>query len=165
MQICEKKLAEHWLRNWEPQQQAPYIVLGNKWISYDDSESLRLKSQYVKDLGLAGAMVWSIETDDFLNICGNGQFPLLKVISSVMRGETSTTNIPTTTVASTTEIIETEPPSESFFCTSDGVYRDHIDCAIFYICSGANMYKFTCPNGLLFDIKTKTCNWPSQVEC
>lgn len=159
------KLTEHWLKNWEPQQQAPYLILGNRWISYDDVESLKLKSQFVIDLGLAGAMVWSIETDDFLNVCGNGKFPLLRVINSVVRQEVYvTTNVPSTE-ATTTEIIETKPPTETFVCLSDGVFRDSENCATFYICSGENMYKFTCPNGLLFDLNTKTCNWPSEVDC
>lgn len=172
LQICEKRLAEHWIRNWEPQQQAPYLVLGNRWISYDDIESLTLKSQFVKDLGLAGAMVWSIETDDFLGICGNGRYPLLTVINSVVRQEASaTTNLPsatdatTTNLPSTTDATTTKAPSESFVCLSDGVFRDSENCAAFYMCIGVNMYEFTCPNGLLFDLNSKTCNWPSEVDC
>lgn len=152
-------MSEHWLRIWETQQQAPYLVFGQNWISYDDNESLTLKSQFVKDLGLAGAMVWSIETDDFLGVCGNGKFPLLKVVSSIMLNEvteeTPTTNSPTTTTAATDE----------FVCSSDGVFRDPKDCSKFYICSGASSFAFTCPNDLLFDLNTKTCNWPSQVDC
>jgi len=162
-EICEKKLSEHWLRIWETQQQAPYVVLGKHWISYDDTESLTLKSQFVKDLGLAGAMVWSIETDDFLGVCGKGKFPLLSTISSIVRDEvteeTSTTSRPT----SSTEQIATEP-SETI-CRSDGVFRDPEDCAIFVVCSGSTFFEFTCPNGLWFDLNTNTCNWPSQVNC
>jgi hypothetical protein len=36
-------------------------------------------------------MVWSIETDDFLNTCGLGKFPLLTTINSgLSRSQTST---------------------------------------------------------------------------
>ncbi|KAG4071657.1 hypothetical protein HA402_011811 [Bradysia odoriphaga] len=159
-EICEKKLSEHWSRIWEPQQQAPYLIFNKNWISYDDSESLTLKAQFVKDLGLAGAMLWSIETDDFIGNCGKGKFPLLNVVSSIIRSgvteETTTTISPTTT--------STSEPTE-FICPSDGLFRDPKDCSRFYLCAGANKYDFFCPNGLLFDINSSTCNWPNLVDC
>jgi hypothetical protein len=43
----------------------------------------------VKDNGLGGAMIWSVETDDFLGVCGAGKFPLLVAINSVLTGKTS----------------------------------------------------------------------------
>jgi hypothetical protein len=43
----------------------------------------------VKDNGLGGAMIWSVETDDFLGVCGAGKFPLLIAINSVLTGKTS----------------------------------------------------------------------------
>jgi hypothetical protein len=47
------------------------------------------QAQYVKDNGLGGAMIWSVETDDFLGVCGSGKFPLLVAINSVLTGKTS----------------------------------------------------------------------------
>jgi chitinase len=53
------------VRMWDAQAQAPY--LWNKdtrtFISYDDPESLRLKSAYIRDKGLAGAMFWEYSND------------------------------------------------------------------------------------------------------
>jgi hypothetical protein len=34
-------------------------------------------------------MIWSVETDDFLGVCGAGNFPLLVAINSVLTGKTS----------------------------------------------------------------------------
>ena len=44
---------------------APYSYNGPYWVSYDSVESIRIKSQWVNTLGLGGAMVWSIEADDW----------------------------------------------------------------------------------------------------
>jgi hypothetical protein len=37
----------------------------------------------VLDKGLAGIMAWSIESDDFNNICDGGAFPLLTTVNKV----------------------------------------------------------------------------------
>jgi chitinase len=53
------------VRMWDSQAQAPY--LWNKdtrtFISYDDPESMRLKSAYIRDHGLAGVMFWEYYGD------------------------------------------------------------------------------------------------------
>jgi chitinase len=34
-------------------------------VSFDDPAMVRHKSQYIKKLGLGGAMVWALDLDDF----------------------------------------------------------------------------------------------------
>jgi chitinase len=58
-------------------------------VYYVNVISFQTQAQYVKDKGLGGAMIWSVETDDFLGICGAGKFPLLTAINSVLTGKTS----------------------------------------------------------------------------
>ena len=38
---------------------------GDRWVSYDDEHSVRLKAEFAFDMKLGGVMVWSVETDDF----------------------------------------------------------------------------------------------------
>lgn len=47
------------------------------------------KTDYIKKHGLAGAMAWSIETDDFLGT-GGKKYPLLNVLNRELRGDSST---------------------------------------------------------------------------
>jgi len=52
-------------RRWDPVAQAPFLWNGEKriFVSYDDPESLRIKSRYVLDHGLAGTMFWEYYAD------------------------------------------------------------------------------------------------------
>lgn len=50
------------------------------WVSFDDGNSLSIKVAFAQRLGLAGVMVWSMDTDDFSGQCGPA-FPLLTSIN------------------------------------------------------------------------------------
>ncbi|KAG8175504.1 hypothetical protein JTE90_009138 [Oedothorax gibbosus] len=66
--------------------QAPHAVKDRNWIGYDDIKSLSLKVDYLMKMKLAGAMVWSLETDDFHGKCHGYRFPLLQSINAVLNG-------------------------------------------------------------------------------
>jgi len=86
-EICEKMTAEpgQWTTVIDPSYQAPYSFKGLEWIGYDSIESITTKAAYARDLGLAGGMVWSVETDDFHGNCGQGAFPLINAIARTIR--------------------------------------------------------------------------------
>lgn len=63
----------------------PYAYNGNQWVSYDDKNMLRKKSELVRSLGLGGGMIWALDLDDFKNHCGEGAHPLLSEIQRVLR--------------------------------------------------------------------------------
>ena len=52
----------------------PYAYSGNQWVGYDDEHMVRVKTQYIKDYGLGGVMVWAIDLADFNNDCGDGRY-------------------------------------------------------------------------------------------
>ncbi|KAF5270887.1 hypothetical protein FQR65_LT05404 [Abscondita terminalis] len=72
-------LLNQWDRVWDNVQKVPYMYKGNQWISYDDEVSVALKATYIKNTGLGGAMVWSIETDPIYTTV-NGINPIIKTI-------------------------------------------------------------------------------------
>jgi GH18 family chitinase len=59
-EICEelRDLNSGWNVTTEKHHLAPYMVKGVKWVSYDDEASVRKKSQFAYDQGLAGIMTW-----------------------------------------------------------------------------------------------------------
>jgi len=68
---------------------APYAYNGPYWISYDDEDSVALKTKYANLLGLAGMFGWSIETDDFEGRYHDQPYPLLRKVNEVVAsGET-----------------------------------------------------------------------------
>ena len=62
---------------------APYIYNGPYWIGYDDVDSVSIKAKWINYMGLGGAMVWSIEADDFSGVYGS-KYPLVSVIKNIM---------------------------------------------------------------------------------
>ena len=67
----------------------PYAHKGNQWVGFDDVETIKQKSQYIKDNGFGGGMIWALDLDDFNNMCGCEKYPLLKTINRVLRNYNS----------------------------------------------------------------------------
>ncbi|HLO03187.1 MAG TPA: glycosyl hydrolase family 18 protein [Symbiobacteriaceae bacterium] len=63
--VVEKDLLGKWgfERHWHAKSQVPYLWNGASFVSYDDPQSMALKAGYVKQKGLAGAMIWEISQD------------------------------------------------------------------------------------------------------
>uniref|UniRef100_A0A224YJQ1 chitinase n=1 Tax=Rhipicephalus zambeziensis TaxID=60191 RepID=A0A224YJQ1_9ACAR len=98
-EICDQlKASKDWKITRDPKVVAPVAVKGNLWIGYDDAQSLTAKVLFARSHGLAGAMVWSIETDDFSGTCGGTKNPLLRAIKDAL--QSNTTILPPTTVTS-----------------------------------------------------------------
>ena len=74
----------HWQTFVDSCYQAPYMHNGPYWIGYDDEASLAIKAEFVNHLGIAGAFVWSIDTDDFNGDNSDESFPLMKTINRAL---------------------------------------------------------------------------------
>ena len=73
-----------WSLVWEKCHQAPYMFNDNKWVSYDNERSIRLKADFAWAKKLGGVMVWSIETDDFKGLCGDEKYPMMRALNNAL---------------------------------------------------------------------------------
>lgn len=109
-EICEMFKQQSWNEQYDEERHAPYAHNDLQWITYDNvrytylpiekyylnkfimhinyffciSRSIKKKTELIKKLDLGGAMVWSIETDDFSGICGE-KYPLLNTLINGIR--------------------------------------------------------------------------------
>ena len=63
--IAQNMLGHGFTRYWDSAASAPYLYssVKNVFVSYDDPESLSLKSKYVTEHGLGGVMFWEYSND------------------------------------------------------------------------------------------------------
>lgn len=83
-QFCLKLQNESWTERIDYKAKVPYAVKDEDWVSYDDARSITAKINYAKKLNVTNVMIWSIETDDFLGLCGDVVNPLLHAINDAL---------------------------------------------------------------------------------
>lgn len=73
----------------------PYLHWQWEWVSFDSPKSVAAKADYIKRLGLGGAMIYSLNADDYSGLCNTRgtqvKFPLLWSINNSLFGNDSST--------------------------------------------------------------------------
>lgn len=67
---------------WDEEMQVPYMVKGDLWVGFDDERAIRNKMNFIINNGYGGAMVWTLDLDDFTGtVCGgNVKYPLISIM-------------------------------------------------------------------------------------
>ncbi|CAK1601451.1 unnamed protein product [Parnassius mnemosyne] len=70
----------------------PYLYKNLEWVSFDSPQSVTEKAKYIKEHNLRGAMLYSLNADDFAGVCdskpnGNLRFPLAESVKNVLKSE------------------------------------------------------------------------------
>ncbi|XP_064486918.1 chitinase-3-like protein 2 [Ornithodoros turicata] len=69
-EICYNVYRHNWARVFDAITGCPYAFLGNEWVTYDDSDSLRAKASFIRNQTLAGAALLNVQADDYFGLCG-----------------------------------------------------------------------------------------------
>jgi chitinase len=85
-EVCEMLKDPATIYVWDNEMQVPFCYKDDQWVGFDDERSIKNKMQWIKDNGFGGAMVWTVDFDDFHGICGNGNYPLISIITQELLG-------------------------------------------------------------------------------
>lgn len=84
--ICKYILENGWTRRYETKTSTgPHAFYGSTWAGYDDVQSIREKAEMVKNVNYGGLMFWSLDHDDHSDFCGDGKFPLIGSVKSIIK--------------------------------------------------------------------------------
>ncbi|XP_064333115.1 chitotriosidase-1 isoform X2 [Camelus dromedarius] len=161
-EICSWKGAtEHRIED----QKVPYAFQGNQWVGFDDVESFKAKVSYLKQKGLGGAMVWTLDMDDFAGFfCNQGQYPLIKMLSLELSLSRVPLGPPEPEAPAPGQPSEPEHDSslgQDAFCQgkADGLYPNPLDRTSYFTCSRGWLFQQSCPRSLVFSTSCKCCTW------
>ncbi|WAR13234.1 CHIA-like protein [Mya arenaria] len=180
-EICAMQESGKGRTIWQAEQHTPYYVNGNLWVGFDNKRSITEKVKWLMDNKFGGAMVWSLDLDDFRRTCRTSieRYPLLSTVNRLLasgqqpttpdrRIETTTSRQKNHTVVTTTSSSTTTIHSKTeFTCTgkTDGYYADPSSCKRFYRCIFQRKYEFSCPGTLVFNPNAGFCDWPRNYPC
>jgi len=162
-EICDLVQNKGWKVVHDPSgSMGPYAYKDTQWVSFDDSKMIQYKSQYVKNMGLGGAMIWALDLDDFRNKCGCETHPLLKTINRELRGLSPGQQ--DCNFAGNYRVNDIEvSPSPYSKCTGGNFARVSGDCAKYLVCNNGDYQEVQCPPGLHWN--RDRCDWPESAGC
>ncbi|GAB6020734.1 hypothetical protein CHUAL_003398 [Chamberlinius hualienensis] len=152
---------------WDTEQLIPFAYKGNQWVGFDDERSIKGKMDWLKTEGYGGAMVWSLDLDDFRGHCGGPGYPLLDMINKELKdygvpgtvyGQDAESTINSPIKVDANELVCKE--AEGFI----SYHKDLKDCKMYYMCEGERRHHMACPSNLVFNLNESVCDWPENVE-
>uniref|UniRef100_UPI00398EAE44 acidic mammalian chitinase-like n=1 Tax=Pristiophorus japonicus TaxID=55135 RepID=UPI00398EAE44 len=75
-------------KGWMEEQEVPYAYKDDEWVTYDNLKSYEKKVEWLKNNSFGGAMVWTIDTDDFKGtFCNQGKSPLINKLKTMLSSD------------------------------------------------------------------------------
>ncbi|XP_068230697.1 acidic mammalian chitinase-like [Palaemon carinicauda] len=71
----------------DEESRVPYATRNKDWISYEDSQSISEKVQWIKNQGFAGVMTWNLNCDNWAGLHSGKKFELNHVIKEILSGD------------------------------------------------------------------------------
>ncbi|XP_050423223.1 probable chitinase 10 [Adelges cooleyi] len=175
-EICYRILKKNWRIVQDPLgTMGPYAYNGNQWVSFDDQEMIKYKSEFVVRNNLGGAMIWALDLDDFRNVCGCETYPLLKTINRVLGRlpgpspdcylDLNENDIDGRESLDNKSDEKIEKSNKNPSCTEPLLRGFPEDCNKYEICQFGELSVQSCPESLYFNKKNALCDWPENVNC
>ncbi|CAF0980571.1 unnamed protein product [Rotaria sordida] len=84
-EICDLIKKHEWHTEYDKEQEVPFAYKDDQWIGYDNEKSIEKKCYFIAKQRLSGAMIWSLDLDDFNgSFCEQGKYPLLTKIKKTL---------------------------------------------------------------------------------
>ncbi|CAL9703384.1 unnamed protein product [Knipowitschia caucasica] len=127
---------------WIADQSVPYAVEEGQWVGFDNTASIDDKVTHITTKGYGGAVVWSLDLDDFTGrFCKDGNNPFISHLKDQLDA------------AST-------PNAGSVCSGGSGRFPNPADETTFYSCDHGTAMLQSCPPGLVFRTSCTCCNFP-----
>nr|AHL24866.1 chitinase 1C [Macrobrachium nipponense] len=172
-EICKMMIDDtQWTPAYDDVGLVPYTYKDDQWVGYEDPDSLKIKMDYIKEMGFLGAMTWAIDQDDFHGWCNKGVNPMMTTIyeglkdymvpdaPTVIPPPTLPTPPGPTTTRDPFAPTTTAPPID---CTKQ-LYWPHEYCDKYYWCVDGVPQLQQCPSPLLWSQPVTMCDWPESVD-
>ncbi|CAF4562648.1 unnamed protein product [Rotaria sp. Silwood1] len=165
---CIQIVCEKMKETWDAKQLVPYIAgpYNQPKAGVENVRSMKYKANYIKQNNLGGAMIWTLDMDDFRGqFCCQGKFPLIRTIKAVLHGQLKllpkekicstcptneyknfkpnsqyqqpqTTEKPTKKPKISKRDVEGPTPEDVCEELKDGQWPDPTDCKSYFLCRG-----------------------------
>ncbi|KAL0970436.1 hypothetical protein UPYG_G00241900 [Umbra pygmaea] len=159
-EICDCSFLQGATVQWIEDQQVPFAFKGNHWVGFDNRDSYEAKVRYLKVNRFGGAMVWSLDLDDFAGIsCGQGNYTLISHLRYFLKLDQLPPTHSPRPEAVTPNKRTTSPSLEAGrdFCAgrADGLYEEADSSRYFYHCADGLTWIQSCSSGFIFDNSCK----------
>jgi len=77
-ELCQEE--ETWKRDFDRQGKCPFAYKRDQWVGFEDSQSLGVKMEWLRQEKYGGAMIWALDLDDYRGVCGE-QNPLFNTLT------------------------------------------------------------------------------------
>ena len=168
-EICHNVINKGWKLVRDPKNRmGPYAYKGTEWVGFDDIETVKYKTEYIRNMGLGGAMVWALDLDDFRNRCGCERHPLLRTINRGLGrlGSVAPDCKLTSSFRIQEDDLRAEAPAAPYKgCMGNAKYAPADTCENFLVCNGDTPVLTPCPDGLHWSKSKNVCDWPKDANC
>lgn len=85
-EVCDFLNLNNTVKKVDHHAKVAYAFNGYDWISYEDESSTRAKAHWIRQNHFGGAMLFSLNADDFRFRCSDTPFPLHQTVRDVLLG-------------------------------------------------------------------------------